>query len=1090
MLAPERRSGTGFDRRHNAKPVTDRRSTRSPISSAPVISGLTRIAPALGILLCLFGFAAPLAAQPGALDPAFYRSSSFNGVVYAVAVQTDGKVVVGGNFTTVSGVPRAGVARLNSNGSLDATFDPGMGVTANGGAVFALAIHTNGANLGKIVIGGLFGQVNGVARTNIARLNSNGTLDITFATGTGAEDGEVDTLAIQPADGKVVMGGTFTFVQGVEYDFVARLNANGTADITFTAYTDNEVYAVLVQPDGKILLGGLFTAVNGLARNGLARVTTTGALDSTLQFNPGTGVAGAVYALGLQSDGRIILGGDFVSYRDTACTNITRITTNGTLDATFVTTLGADAPVWAVAPIPGGKVLLAGAFVTVNGTDRFGIAQLNSNGSLDLTFDPGGGANDTVNCLALQSAGQALLGGHFNTMDGWYRSGLARLGTNGSVDVTFNRDSGTDDAVFATAVQSDGKLLLGGVFTIASEAYRSGVARLNADGTLDTGFDPGTGVNNYVAGIATYPTGTNQGKILIGGDFSYFNGAVVTNLARLLTNGALDGSFQALVGGGSVEAVAVMTNGSAVIGGTFTSVSGAERQGIARLNADGSLDAGFNPAPGISGIGVFCLAVLTNNKVLIGGAFTNVSGVARAGIARLDTNGVVDLTFDPGVGVGAGTVNSLAVQRDGKILLGGTFTTVRSVARNGVARLNADGTLDATFDPGAGAGGAAIWSVATPTNGQVLVGGSFTNFNNVFQAGLARLNTNGVLDLGFDPGAGVQGDNGSVYALSLQTDGKVVVGGSFATYSGAECWNLTRVLSGTATNTAPRFLSAPLSYAALAGESVTLSAQVAGSRPLSYQWRRNGSPVPAATGSALAFNPITTNHAGSYVLIATNSYGAVTSAVAAVSVTPTIALSQALNNTNFVWATGGDRIFYGQTTTSYDGSGAAQNAPLSDNQQVWLATTVQGPGKLSFWWKVSSEPDYDFLEFAINGYVQMGISGEVGWTQLTYPIPAGPTTVTWSYSKDGSSASGQDAGWVDRVSYDQTPRFESPAAPGGGPFQFKCITQPGQVVVIQASTNLLNWATLTTLTNPSGAGLFIDSASPGFNRRFYRAFTP
>ena len=1063
---------------------------RSQLSSALVISGLTRLAPVFCTLLCLFRWAVPLGAQPGALDPAFYRNSSFNGVVYAVAVQTDGKVVVGGDFTAVSGVPRAGVARLNSNGSLDSTFDPGMGVTANGGAVFALAIYTNGANLGKIVIGGLFGLVDGVARTNIARLNTNGTLDTSFATGSGAEDGEVDAVAIQPADGKVVMGGTFTFVQGVEYDFVARLNANGSADSTFLAYTDDEVYSVLVQPDGKILLGGLFTAVNGLTRNGLARLTSTGALDSTALFNPGTGVAGVVYALGLQSDGKIILGGDFASYRGSACTNITRITTDGTPDATFVTTLGADAPVWAVAPITGGKVLLAGEFGAVNGTNRFGIAQLNSNGSLDTAFDPGDGADGAVNCLALQSDGKALLGGSFGTMDGLYRTRLARLGTNGSVDVTFNRDCGTDDAVFATALQSDGKLLLGGVFTIANEASLRGVARLNADGTLDTGFDPGTGADNYVAGIATYTAGTNQGKILIGGGFSSFNGTVVTNLARLLTNGALDGSFQAFIGGGSVEAVAVMTNGSAVIGGSFTSVSGAGRQGIARLNADGSLDAGFNPAPGIGGVGVYCLAVLTNNKVLIGGSFTNVGGMARAGIAQLGTNGVVDVTFDPGTGVGAGTVNSLAVQRDGKILLGGNFTTVRSVARNGVARLNADGTLDATFDPGAGAGGAEIWSVVAQTNGQVLVGGGFTNFNNVLQAGLARLNTNGVLDLGFDPGAGVQGDYGSVYAISLQADGKAVVGGSFATYSGVECWNLTRVLGGTATNTAPRFLSAPFSYAAFAGESVTLSAQVVGSRPLSYQWRRNGSPIPPATSSALTFNPITTNNAGSYALVATNSYGAVTSAVAAVSVTPTIALSLALNNTNSVWVTGGDRIFYGQTPTSYDGAGAAQSAPIFDNQQVWLATTVQGPGKLSFWWKVSSEADYDFLEFAINGYVQTGISGEVGWTQLSYQIPAGPTTVTWSYTKDGSSASGQDAGWVDKVSYDQAPRFESAAAPGGGPFQFKCVTQPGQVVVIQVSTNLVNWATIATLTNQSGAGVFIDSASPGFNRRFYRAFTP
>ena len=1050
------------------------------------------VLPVLWTVLFAFNVASSLWAQPGSLDPAFYRSSSFDGIVYAVAVQSDGKVVVGGDFTAVSGVPRAGVARFNTNGSLDMTFDPGVGVTANGGVVYALAIYTNGANLGKIVIGGAFGMVSGVARTNIARLNTNGTLDTTFATGTGAEDGEVDALVIQPADGKIVIGGAFTFVQGVEHDFVARLNANGTVDSAFTAYADDAVYVVLVQPaDSKILLGGYFITVNGSSRNGVARLTTSaGALDTTTLFNPGVGVNGAVYALGLQSDGKIVLGGEFVSYRNTARTNIARINANGTLDTTFVPTTGADDIVWAVAPITGGKVLLAGAFVTVNDTNRPGIARLNTTGSLDTTFDPGDGADDTVNALALQSDGKAVLGGTFSTMDGWYRNGLARLGTDGSVDAAFNEDSGADDSVFVTAVQSDGKVLLGGAFTAIGDTGCRGLARLNADGTLDSTFNLGTGVGGNVATTAVYTNGTNLGKILIGGTFTNYNGFPATNLARLLTNGAFDVSFASIRTDGAVLTTAILTNGKVVIGGMFTQINDVARRGVARLSPDGSMDASFNPGAGISGEGVYCLTVLTNGKVLIGGSFTNVGGLARTGLARLDTNGVVDAAFDPGFRAAGGAVDSLAVQSNGKILVAGSFATMNGAARDGVARLNADGTLDATFNPGTGADGLAVWSVAVQTNGQVLVGGDFTSFNNVLQAGLARLNTNGTLDLGFDPAAGVEGGNASVYSIALQSDGKAVVGGSFTTYGGADCWNIARVLSGAATNSAPHFLTAPFSYAVVAGEAVTLAAQAAGTRPLTYQWRRNGTPLPAANDATLTLDPVTTNDAGSYVLVVTNSFGSVTSQVAYLFVTPAIDLGLALNNTNLDWFTGGDRVFYGQTPTSHDGFGAAQSAPISNNQQVWLETTVLGPGALWFWWKVSSEAGYDFLEFSINGYAQTNISGEVDWTQVGYLIPDGLTTVAWTYSKDPSTASGQDAGWVDQVEYIQSPRFDTPMAAGNGSFQFNCATMPGQVVVVQASTNLTNWATLTTFTNQSGTGQFFDTNAGSFRQRFYRGVSP
>src|SRR5678815_422072 len=108
-------------------------------------------------------------------------------VVYALTTQPDGKVLVGGAFTSVTGVPRRGIARVNTSGSLDSTFNPGIGIEGKGAAVYAMASYTNGTNTGKVIIAGSFTHFNRVARTGIARLNSDGTLDTSFDPGAGIE---------------------------------------------------------------------------------------------------------------------------------------------------------------------------------------------------------------------------------------------------------------------------------------------------------------------------------------------------------------------------------------------------------------------------------------------------------------------------------------------------------------------------------------------------------------------------------------------------------------------------------------------------------------------------------------------------------------------------------------------------------------------------------------------------------------------------------------------------------------------------------------------------------------------------------------
>ena len=351
----------------------------------------------------------------------------------------------------------------------------------------------------------------------------------------------VQATAVQP-DGKTIIGGFFTMAGGESHASLARLNVDGTVDAGFTASTNGGVYSMAVQADGKILLGGVFTAVNGEARNFFARLNADGSLEDTGTFQHGAGANSAVYNLAVQPDGKILLAGDFTSLNSAPRNHIARLHANGTLESTttFNPGTGPDNTVFALAVQPDGKLLLGGAFQNVNGTARSRLARLHADGSLEstTTFNPGTGANDWVVSAAVQADGKILLGGYFTTLDGAARNRIARLNANGSVEstATFNPGTGADGRVFSVAVQTDGKILLGGAFQNVNGAARSRFARLHADGTQEstTTFDPGTGANGEVDSIALQA----DGQILLGGGFTNVNGTVVNLVARLDSDAA------------------------------------------------------------------------------------------------------------------------------------------------------------------------------------------------------------------------------------------------------------------------------------------------------------------------------------------------------------------------------------------------------------------------------------------------------------------------------------------------------------------------------------------------------------------------
>ncbi|HSC76399.1 MAG TPA: thrombospondin type 3 repeat-containing protein, partial [Pseudomonadales bacterium] len=378
-------------------------------------------------------------------------------------------------------------------------------------------------------------------------------------------------------------------------------------------------------------------------------------------------------------------------------------------------------------------------------------------GKLDVAFNPGTGASDTVTNIVIQADGKALISGTFTSYNGTLRSYFVRLNSDGSLDTSFS--AGVNNYVKSLVVQIDGKVLIGGYFTTYKGTTINRIARLNSDGSLDTSFNPGTGANDTVSAIALQP----DGKVLIGGSFTTYNGATANRIARLNSDGSRDTSFNPGTGVDVGAVTAIHVDDKIIIGGTFTSYNGTAINRIARLNSDGALDTSFNPGTGVNNT-VYSIALQSDGNVLIGGSFTTYNGATANRIARLNSYGSLDTSFSPGAGVN-GTVFVIALQADGKVLVGGSFTTHNGTAANRITRLNSDGSLDAGFYPGTAADNY-IYAMAQQTDGKVLVGGMFTTYNGTAVNRIARIHTGDTDNDGIENAA----DNCTFTANADQSD--------------------------------------------------------------------------------------------------------------------------------------------------------------------------------------------------------------------------------------------------------------------------------------------------------------------------------
>lgn len=360
-------------------------------------------------------------------------------------------------------------------------------------------------------------------------------------------------------------------------------------------------------------------------------------------------------------------------------------------------------------------------------------------GNIDATFNTncGSGTNGAIYSLDIQPDGKIILGGNFTNFNAFADGNLDRILPSGGIDGTFIVGTGFDGYVDQINVLSSGKILAAGGFLNVQGNSNSFIGMLNSDGTVNSIF-AGIGTNSYVKDFIELPTG----KIMIGGQFLTYAGSNMPYLGIIYDSGNVDAVTNIGSGpNGSVNGIVGTTNHSFLFG-NFSSYDGHNTNGIVKIFHDGTFDSSFDCGSGPNSE-ISCLVVQNDGKIIVGGSFSSFNGINCNGLVRLNTNGSVDASFNIGTGF-SDYVKDAVIQPDGKIIVVGNFNQYNGVNRSKIVRLLPNGTLDPVFNPGTGFN-LLPHELKLSSDGNVVVVGEFTEYNSTPVGHLVKLNGAAVL---------------------------------------------------------------------------------------------------------------------------------------------------------------------------------------------------------------------------------------------------------------------------------------------------------------------------------------------------------
>ncbi len=559
-----------------------------------------------------------------------------------------------------------------------------------------LSLYLNGTTATGVFSGTGVTLANGVYSFNasVAGVGTS-TIGYTFTNSSGCSVTLFDTINVTSTSSNTVV------VDAVNDNFSSPPIIGASGGVTTSVYA-NDLYNGTASSSAS-LPNVNFTLVTPLSIAG-ATINSSG----LISIPAGTSAGTYTLTYRLSSIGNC-------NFSDTA--TVTIVVTNNNTTPNLVAGIRANNVVNHIELQNTGKSIISGYFTTYNNISKPYLARLNTDLTLDQTFTFAG--NQGAMDLAIQSDNK-IIAATWSAGFGGTSLGITRLLPDGAVDTSFNTGgtgisrniSYTNEMGYACAIQTDGKILLGGDFYYYNGVQRLGIVRINSNGSIDTSFNP-TVLNTYYRSVVTGITIQSDGKIILLGFFSPPTaGATQKNIIRLNSDGTIDTTFLAGDTAGSlvfnvdlsvslyspIAKAVVQPDGKIIIAGAFNKYNGTNVKSLVRLTSTGAIDGSFNTATGVErAINELILEPTTNN-LIIGGEFTLFGTTAVKKLIRLTTSGALDTTFSIGTGTTDSVVYSscpfctnyvktLKQQTDGKIIVGGKFTTFNGLSATNITRI-------------------------------------------------------------------------------------------------------------------------------------------------------------------------------------------------------------------------------------------------------------------------------------------------------------------------------------------------------------------------------------------------------------------
>lgn len=674
--------------------------------------------------------------KDGSFTPVFELPTSsyysFNeSRINAVSVQSDGKILVGGNFDKVGGYTQPFLARLDQTGLLDQSYDPVITFGDNTYSPFnsSQEVQSIEVTAGDVaIIGGGFSGVNGYAQKGVAKITASGDLDLSFrvffnSSYPYSSSSAVVFCARQDSQRRVVLVGSWEDIEGRNnWNSAARVDQYGRLDWNFSAPFGNQDWCVILPGDYLVFGRTGSLSSNYVIQGALAGYFSNGSRDPVLNVDLRNSNRPDFFAARAGS-GPVIGGTWILEINGQDITGPTALTSSGQTDASFNLALNPPASGRSLLKLPSGGYLVGGGFTQCNGISRPRLALTNEDGSTNLAFDLGTGPDSSVDLIRMLPTGKVLIAGGFSKINGIAAKNIAlldlsKLGNTSTIVVEKILEGryGTQTSFADVTILLQGKLTNGTLSVVATNSemggdpasgeskalivrYLTNLGERTASvsegqtlslpnrpwdsGIIDTAFRP-----KHTEHLSlTDAAGTPDGTVIIVGSFSTFAGQSIPRMVRLNPDGTVDMSFQPHLGFSSFYPKSVEAGPMGYwIGGSSLRHEGASSSlGVYRILTNGTRDLSFSCPSFISS--TQDLLALLDGRIFVGGSFSSSTAGARKRVALLLPSGAVDQTFDSGDTANS-TVNSLGLVPPGKLYLQGSFSAVQGFDRDGFCLIN------------------------------------------------------------------------------------------------------------------------------------------------------------------------------------------------------------------------------------------------------------------------------------------------------------------------------------------------------------------------------------------------------------------